>query len=115
MRMTNITVWTQDPTAVRDWYAEKLGLKVAEETPRFVMLRGESGAALAFHVGEPLGTPERIQFHFEVDDVDQVYQRLVDQGVTFESPPIQRPWGVRSTTTFDPAGHSVELTSPRSQ
>jgi catechol 2,3-dioxygenase-like lactoylglutathione lyase family enzyme len=77
------------------------------------MLRGSEGAAIAFHIGEPLATPDRVQLHFEVDDVDRVHQDLVSRGVAFDESPVDRPWGVRSATLRDPAGHSVELTNPR--
>ncbi|HYZ99151.1 MAG TPA: VOC family protein [Acidimicrobiales bacterium] len=111
MRLTNVTVWTKDPHLLRDWYTEHLGMKVIEDTPRFVLVRGEGGAAIGFHVGDPLVTPDRVQFHLEVHDVDHEYQRLRAQGVDFEEPPTNRPWGVRSTAARDPAGHSVELTT----
>jgi catechol 2,3-dioxygenase-like lactoylglutathione lyase family enzyme len=67
---------------------------------------------IGFHVGEPVATPERVQFHAEVDDVDAVVERLTAQGVVFDEPPADRPWGVRSASCTDPAGHSVEFTTP---
>ena len=112
MRFTTVTVWISDPSVLRDWYTTHFGMTVVEETPRFVLLRSDGGAAIGFHVGEPVATPGRIQFHLEVGDVDEEYRRLSEQGVAFEGPPVDRPWGVRSTATSDPAGHSVELTMP---
>ncbi len=111
MRLANVTVWTRDPHALRDWYQRHLRLRALEETPRFVLLQGEGGATLAFHVGEPLANPHRVQFHLEVDDIDEEYERLLGEGVQFDEPPTDRPWGVRSAATRDPAGHSVELTT----
>lgn len=110
--MATVTVWTTDPHAVAAWYVEHLGLSVVQETPRFTLLGGDGGATIGFHVGDPLATPERIQFHMEVDDIDSVYERLVGRGLAFDGPPTDRPWGVRSAATTDPAGHSVELTTP---
>jgi catechol 2,3-dioxygenase-like lactoylglutathione lyase family enzyme len=46
--MTNVTIWVDDPTVLRDWYREVIGCTVVEETPRFVMLRGGEGAATRF-------------------------------------------------------------------
>jgi catechol 2,3-dioxygenase-like lactoylglutathione lyase family enzyme len=113
VRLSTITVWVEDPHALRDWYTEHFGLEVLQETPRFVLLGGTgTGSAIGFHIGEPVATPDRIQFHLEVDDVDGTYDRLVAEGLGFDGPPQDRPWGVRSTATTDPAGHSVEITTP---
>ena len=110
--LATVTVWVEDPAPLADWYVAHTGLRVLQQTPRFVLLGGDGGAAVGFHVGEPLTTPERVQFHVEVDDVDAVAERLAAQGVTLDEPPADRPWGVRSTSCTDPAGHSVEFTTP---
>ena len=112
MRLTTVTIWTGDPTVLRDWYVTHFGMTVLQETPRFVLLGSDGGASIGFHVGEPLATPDRVQLHLEVEDVDAEYQRLVAAGLVFDGPPEDRPWGVRSTAVLDPAGHSVEITSP---
>ena len=113
MRLHSVTIWTRDPRALRDFYTTHLGLEVLNETPRFVML-GEraGGAAISFHVGEPLSEPGRVQFHFTVDDVDAAYQRLQQAGVSFDEAPANRPWGLRTASCRDPGGHSVELIMP---
>jgi catechol 2,3-dioxygenase-like lactoylglutathione lyase family enzyme len=113
VRLSTITVWVEDPRALRDWYMSHLDFVLLQETPRFVLLAEDASATcIGFHIGDPLATPERLQFHLEVDDVDATYERLVAEGLEFEGPPQDRPWGVRSTATTDPAGHSVEITTP---
>lgn len=111
MRLTTTTIWTRNPAELRDWYVGHFGMTVLQETPRFVLLGSEGGASIGFHVGEPLETPGRVQFHLEVEDVDDIYQRLADEGLAFDSAPEDKPWGVRSASLSDPAGHSVELTT----
>ena len=111
MRLTTTTIWTRDPSKLRDWYAEHLGMTVVQETPRFVLLGTDGGGLVGFHIGEPLETPDRVQLHFEVENVDDAYERLTARGVEFERAPEDKPWGVRSAALFDPAGHSVELTT----
>jgi catechol 2,3-dioxygenase-like lactoylglutathione lyase family enzyme len=110
--VATVTVWVDDPAALAEWYVAHTGLGILQQTPRFALLGGDGGGAIGFHVGEPLATPERVQFHVEVDDVDAVVERLTARGVVFDEPPTDRPWGVRSATCTDPAGHSVEFTTP---
>jgi catechol 2,3-dioxygenase-like lactoylglutathione lyase family enzyme len=114
MQLSSITIWTRDPQTLRDWYVRHLGLEVRDETPRFVLL-GEPGApgfAIAFHAGEPLSEPQRVQFHFAVESVDEAYDRLLKAGVAFDEKPSDKPWGLRSASCRDPGGHSVEFVAP---
>jgi catechol 2,3-dioxygenase-like lactoylglutathione lyase family enzyme len=112
MRLTTVTIWTRNPAELAEWYTQHMGMRVLQETPRFVLLGSDDGASIGFHVGEPISTPERVQFHLEVADVDAQYERLIAGGLTFDGPPEDKPWGVRSASMSDPAGHSVELTTP---
>ncbi|SRR5712691_7680902 len=113
MRFSLVTLFVGDPDALRDWYADHLGLTVAEQTPRFVRLADRSGKpCVAFHVGNPVGAPDHVQLHFEVDDVDAEYERLRGS-VEFTESPDDKPWGWRVATLRDPAGHTVELVTPR--
>jgi catechol 2,3-dioxygenase-like lactoylglutathione lyase family enzyme len=113
VRFSLVTVFVRDPTQLRDWYTRYLGLTVSSETSRFVQLADSSGRpSVAFHVGEPLGHPDHIQLHFEVDDVDAEYERLRGEGLAFEEPPDDKPWGWRVAAVRDPAGHTVELVKP---
>ena len=114
MQLSSVTIRTSDPKELRDWYVAHLGLEVRDETPSFVMLGepGTPGFAIAFHVGEPLSEPQRVQFHFAVADVDEVYERLVKAGVAFDDEPSNKPWGLRTASCQDPGGHSVEFVMP---
>ena len=94
---------------VRDWYLENIGMIVAWQSRDFCMLQGQGGARLGLHSGEPLEHPERVQLHFEVSDVDAIYEDLAGQGVPFDSEPHDTLWGYRVVTMQDCAGHGVEL------
>lgn len=97
---------------VRDWYVETLGLSVVWKSRDFCMLGGTGGARLGLHAGTPLERPERVQLHFEVDDVDGEYEDLAGQGVPFEQAPRNTAWGYRVVALRDNAGHMVELYTP---
>ena len=114
MRFSLVTVFVDDPGPLRDWYTGYLGLTVSSETSSFVQLADDSGRpCVAFHVGEPPGRPEQVQLHFEVDDVDAEYDRLRGEGLVFDAPPEDKPWGWRVAAVRDPAGLTVELVTPR--
>jgi catechol 2,3-dioxygenase-like lactoylglutathione lyase family enzyme len=46
---------------------------------------------------------------FEVEDVDQDYERLKALSVTVVKPPTTQPWGVRSVWFRDPDGNLVNF------
>jgi len=59
-------------------------------------------------VGAPGGGPRHV-FSIEVDDVDAVVAELAAHGVTLLNGPIDRPWGLRTASFADPAGHVWEI------
>jgi catechol 2,3-dioxygenase-like lactoylglutathione lyase family enzyme len=52
----------------------------------------------------------RLQFTIEVDDVDAMCAELAKPGVTLLNGPMDRPWGLRTTSFSDPGGHIWEIT-----
>jgi catechol 2,3-dioxygenase-like lactoylglutathione lyase family enzyme len=51
----------------------------------------------------------RFQFTIGVDDVDAMCADLASRGVEMLNGPIDRPWGVRTASFRDPAGHIWEI------
>ena len=49
----------------------------------------------------------RVIFH--VDDVDALYQRVLDAGLEAQAAPRDAPWGERMFPIFDPAGHDLSF------
>lgn len=47
----------------------------------------------------------RLQFTIDVDDVDATCDLLAARGVPLLNGPIDRPWGIRTASFRDPAGH----------
>jgi uncharacterized glyoxalase superfamily protein PhnB len=72
----------------------------------------EEGAAMILLPGQPFDHPERLQMHFQVPNVDEAYERMKREGVEFDEPPADQPWGWRHAYTRDPVGHTVEICSP---
>jgi uncharacterized glyoxalase superfamily protein PhnB len=55
--------------------------------------------------------PAALVLDFLVDDVDAEYLRIAALGVDWVTPPTTQPWGSRSMTFRDPAGHLVNVFS----
>jgi uncharacterized glyoxalase superfamily protein PhnB len=60
-------------------------------------------------VSGPAREPLRMMVHFAVDDIDAVYRRLQEAGVTFSRPPEPEEWGGRVATFADPDGNMLQL------
>lgn len=110
-----ISLRVNEPKQIGDWYTRHLGLVVfgaREDIGSQALGSREHGAAIILLRGEPVDHPERLQMHFQVPDVDAAYERLKREGVEFDEPPADKPWGWRHAYTRDPAGHTVEICSP---
>ncbi|KUO76406.1 MAG: hypothetical protein APF77_06825 [Clostridia bacterium BRH_c25] len=46
---------------------------------------------------------------YVVDDVDKDYQRLINLKMDIDSPPTDKPWGVRSFVINDPDGNTISF------
>jgi catechol 2,3-dioxygenase-like lactoylglutathione lyase family enzyme len=68
-----------------------------------------------FPTGQPYPTNKPqcdngiIHIAFQVDDIDNLYEKLLNQGVRFNAPPqVTRP-GVKATYFRDPDGMTIEM------
>ncbi|HEV7213153.1 MAG TPA: VOC family protein [Blastococcus sp.] len=115
-----ITLFTEDLPASKAFYADVFGLKQVFEDDVSVafdfngtiinVLAVSAAAELVAPaaVGAP-GGGSRLEFSIEVDDVDAVVAELTAHGVTLLNGPIDRPWGLRTASFADPAGHLWEI------
>jgi len=115
-----ITLFVEDLATTRRFYAEVLELPVVFE----------DDVSTAFHLGSTTinllmttAAPDlvapatvaareagvRFQFTLEVDDVDAMCERLRARGAQLLNGPMDRPWGVRTASFTDPAGHIWEI------
>jgi catechol 2,3-dioxygenase-like lactoylglutathione lyase family enzyme len=76
------TVAVTDLDRARQFFQEKLGLKLLDETPAGVRFGAGKGSQLAVRRGQPnIG---QTVAHFEVDDIDAVVGDLTSRGIAFE-------------------------------
>lgn len=115
-----ITLFVEDLDAAKRFYGEVFGVRVKFEdddsaaydfgTTTVNLLKTTAAPELV----EPalVAAPEagsRFQLTIEVDDVDAVCAALVAGGVELLNGPVDRPWGIRTASFRDPAGHIWEI------
>jgi len=88
-----------DVSAVFDFRGTLVNLLQATEAPELI-----EPAAVA-----PADVGSRFQFTLNVDDVDATCAELTARGVELLNGPIDRPWGIRTASFRDPAGHIWEI------
>ena len=116
-------LYAEDLTAAADFYEQVIGLQVlAREADRHVFFRCGNAMFLLFDPRKTRATQGEVPAHgasgaghvaFAVDprSLAAWQDRLVSAGVAIESE-VTWPAGGKSLYVRDPAGNSVELTSP---
>ncbi|CAN5292450.1 hypothetical protein BH11ACT4_BH11ACT4_18270 [soil metagenome] len=120
--ITAITIFAEDLPATKAFYTDALALPVHYEDDASAVFNfgntlinvlavdeAPSLVAPAKVAGPDAGS--RMQFTLTVDDVDATCAMLADRGVTLLNGPIDRPWGIRTASFTDPAGHIWEIAS----
>lgn len=115
-----VTLFVEDLAAARRFYAESFELPVHYEdadscvfafgTTLVNLLDVKEAPSLVgpAAVADP-AAGVRCQFAVEVDDVDAWCARLAGKGVALLNGPMDRPWGIRTASVRDPAGHIWEF------
>ncbi len=115
-----ITMLSEDLEQSKSFYQEVFGLPVAYEDQNSAVFEfGQTVINLlrtpaAHELIEPgtVATHEagsRFVLSIGVDDVDAVCTELARRGVTLLNGPMDRPWGIRTASFTDPAGHIWEI------
>ncbi|HET9760545.1 MAG TPA: VOC family protein [Nocardioidaceae bacterium] len=115
-----ITLFADDLAATRQFYLDVFGLPVVFEDQASAVFRfGDTLVNLLSTANAPeLVTPAtvagpdvgpRAVLTVEVDDVDAKCAELQELGVSQLNGPMDRPWGVRTASFRDPAGHIWEI------
>ena len=115
-----ITLFVEDLSATKRFYVEVFGLPVHFEddvsavfyfgdTLVNLLQASEAPELIAPAVVAAPDAGSRFQFTLNVDDVDAMSAELTARGVELLNGPIERPWGVRTASFRDPAGHIWEI------
>jgi len=103
-----------------DFYKNILGLEVSHHAGEYVQMftgttrlgfytREAMSHILNRKIVEPPENSFKFEIGFKVDNVDQVYEKLLDKGVKGAVSPTTRPWGQRTAYIYDPDRNLIEL------
>ena len=118
--ISTVTLFAEDLAATKKFYQEVFGLPVHfEDADSAVFNFGNMLVNLLKVTAAPeliapaaVASPEagaRFQFTIDVDDVDTMCAVLAKRGVQLLNGPMDRPWGIRTASFRDPAGHIWEI------
>lgn len=117
-------ICADDLAASRDFYVQLLGFEVNYDSDWYVQLRGPKPQALEFGIIKRTHdlvpktfqtTPSGMYVTFVVPNVDAVYQKAIDMGVTVVQAPRNEFYGQRRFLVLDPAGCLIDVCSPWSE
>lgn len=105
---------TADPARAAAFYGAILGMPVVMDHGWIVTYAGQdtAPAQLSFASEGGSGTPVP-DLSIEVDDLDDVLQRIRSAGIDVVYGPVEEPWGVRRFFVRDPFGRLLNLLSHR--
>ena len=120
MNLQAITLFVDDLPAARAFYRNAFALEVVFEDPVSAVFKFGNTLVNLLQVTEApeliapakVGEGVRAVYTLAVDDVDAWDATLRQRGVALLNGPMNRPWGVRTLSFADPAGHVWELAQP---
>ena len=107
-----ITLAVHDMSRSVVFYRDRVGLAMlyGGEGSGFTSFRVGVGYLNLISTDKPLAWWGRSIFY--VDDVDEMYSKLVDAGVSADTEPTDAPWGERYFHVTDPDGHELSFAKP---
>ena len=110
MNLNQVTVPVSDIERSIDFY-EKLGLKlIVVDLPHYARFECPQGDA-TFSLHQVHGTQKGsgIWLYFEVQNLDDYVQELLNKGIKFEELPIDKTWLWRESRLKDPDNNQIIL------
>lgn len=115
-RLEHFAIYGKDSTALKDFYVEAMGMRVALESggdPPGYFLADDQGVALEI-IGRPAGEPgvnQRWVCHvaFWVDDLDAARAGLESRGIVFETETVVDTEAMKTAFFRDPEGNRCQI------
>lgn len=116
MKLYAVRIFVDDFNTACDFYGNTLGLPSRNRNDEIGWAEFDvGGASLGIEQAAP-GEEESadlvgrfVGVSLQVNDIDAVYERLVEKGVRFTGPPVKQPWGGTLAHFDDPAGNTLTL------
>src|SRR5690349_18428881 len=115
-----ITLFTEELEQAKEFYQNAFGLPIEFEDSNSAVFKfgGTLINLLKITEANDLIEPAKVanresgaryMFTISVEDVDAMCAELASRGVKLLNGPMDRPWGVRTASFMDPAGHIWEI------
>ncbi len=115
-----ITLFTENLEQAKEFYQNVFGLPIDYEDSNSAVFKFGDTLVNLLRITEANGLIEpakvanresgaRYVFTIRVDDIDALCTELVGRGVKLLNGPMDRPWGIRTASFMDPAGHIWEI------
>ena len=115
-----ITLFTENLEQAKEFYQNVFGLPIDYEDSNSAVFKFGDTLVNLLKITEAKGLIEpakvanreagaRYVFTIRVEDVDALSAELVSRGVQLLNGPMDRPWGIRTASFMDPAGHIWEI------
>jgi catechol 2,3-dioxygenase-like lactoylglutathione lyase family enzyme len=103
---------TSSPMDATAFYGDILGMEMAMDHGWIVTFASDAGARaqVSFASEGGSGTPVP-DLSIEVDNLDEVLDRIAKAGIAIEYGPASEPWGVRRFYVRDPFGRLLNILS----
>jgi len=114
LKFDHLTLPVTDWRRSRDWYIERLGMKLEFEVPerQTAALQDEHDFTIFVQqMADP--RPAGLALYFQVKDVEAAHRSLAARGVRFAHPPQPVFWGYGAELA-DPDGYLIRLWDERS-
>jgi len=112
IQMKNVVIFVRDLAIAKQFYIERLGLPLVQETQMMLeFFPGDGtkfGVALAMHEAAMPLVGRHTGITFTVEDIVTLCRELATAGVTFAEPLEASPWG-KMAVVEDPDGNQIAL------
>lgn len=122
MRISQISLYVTDAERTRDFFTETLGFEVKADFPagdtRWVEISppGSDITVSLVTSSMPVGGDDKIGgfsgISFETDEINELYDELIDKGVTVDSEPVKEDYGKYLLTFRDPDDNQFFVFQP---
>ena len=104
----------EQPGEAAQFYESVFGLKLVMDLGWVVTLADEKQAPIQVTLAREGGSGTQVpRLSIEVDDLDDVLARALQQSATVVYGPVTEPWGVRRFFVEDPAGNLLNVLAHR--